>query len=221
MSSVPSKIYLLSSSFKEGVVHLPMIEFSLVKTMIDFSQCDLLMFTSKQAVKSAELLDPDWKKKPCLAIGDATAKEIVTLGGEVVYQSEESYGKALSNAIKQKFSDQKILYLRPKEVSFDAKDFLAQRGITLEEAVIYETSCIRYAKEKQPPPKSFIIFTSPSTVHCFLKNFEWDESYTAVVIGDVTGKHLPEHISYKVADKQTIDACIEKAGEILLDSNPE
>ncbi|MEY3002126.1 MAG: hypothetical protein RLZZ428_501, partial [Pseudomonadota bacterium] len=41
------------------------------------------------------------------------------------------------------------------------------------------------------------------------------------VIGEVTGKHLPSHVSYKVSDDQTIDGCIEKAKKILLASNPK
>ncbi len=62
-------IYLLSVLHREETVHLPMIEFSLVEKELDLDECDTLMFTSKQAVKSAEMLNPEWKKIPCLAIG--------------------------------------------------------------------------------------------------------------------------------------------------------
>jgi len=52
-----------------------------------------------------------------------------------------------------------------------------------------------------------------------LKNFTWDESYTAVVIGEATKEHLPENARYEVADTALIDSCIAKATQILLTSN--
>lgn len=212
-------IYLLSPFPKGRTIHLPMIHFSLFPSTIDFSKCDTLMFTSKQAVKSAEALNPEWKKYPCLAIGSATAKEIESLGGKVKYQPKSFYGETLSQDIITQFYDKKILYLRPKEVSFDSKNFLAKAGIELQEQIIYETSCIRYEKKEKPGKNAIIIFTSPSTIHCFLENFEWDESYTAVVIGEATKRHLPIHARYEVSDTSNIDACILKANQILLTSN--
>jgi uroporphyrinogen-III synthase len=212
-------IYLLSPLPKEGTIHLPMIHFSLLPSTIDFSKCDVLMFTSKQAVKSVETLNPEWKKYPCLAIGSATAKEIESLGGQVIYQPKSFYGKTLSQDIITQFKDKKILYLRPKEVSFDSKNFLAKAGLEIDEQIIYETSCINYEKKEKPGKNAIIIFTSPSTIHCFLKNFEWDESYTAVVIGEATKEHLPSNAYYVVADTPLIDACITKSRQILLTSN--
>jgi len=214
MSNTHGMIYLLSPTPKEGTIHLPMICFSLLPSTIDFSVCDTLMFTSKQAVKSAEALNTEWKKYPCLAIGSATAKEIVSLGGKVCYQPKSFYGETLSQDIIAQFHDKKILYLRPKEVSFDSKNFLANAGIELHEQIIYETSCIRYEKKEKPGKNAIIIFTSPSTIHCFLKNFEWDESYTAIVIGEATRIHLPTDAHYEVADTPLIDACIEKAKSV-------
>ena len=207
-------IYLLSPLAKEGCVHLPMIDFSLLDVTFDLSGCDTLMFTSKQAVKSAEALNPEWKKLPCLAIGAATAKTIESLGGEVIYRPRSFYGETLSQDIVTMFHDKKILYLRPKEVSFDSKQFLAKAGIRLQEKIIYETSCISYEEKDKPAKDAIIIFTSPSTIHCFLKNFTWNESYTAVVIGEATKEHLPENARYEVADTPLIDSCIEKAKEL-------
>ncbi len=219
MPNSDGMIYLLSPLSKEGTIHLPMIRFSLLSSTIDFSRCDTLMFTSKQAVKSAEALNPEWKKYPCLAIGAATAKEIESLGGKVVYHPKSFYGETLSQDIITQFQDKKILYLRPKEVSFDSKNFLAKAGLELHEQIIYETSCVSYEKKEKPGKNAIIIFTSPSTIHCFLKNFEWDESYTAVVIGEATKKYLPVNARYVVADTPLIDACITKARQILLTSN--
>ncbi len=207
-------IYLLSPKTKEGTVSLPMIQFSTTASDIDFSHCDTLMFTSKQAVLTAESIDKRWKKYPSVAIGPATKKQIEILGGEVVYSPKDFYGASLSSDIAEHFKSKKMLYLRPKEVSFDSLSYLKNAGMVVEEQVIYETSCLEYAPEKKPEKGAVIIFTSPSTIHCFLKNFMWDKSYSAVVIGKATLKHLPALADYAVADIPLIDACLKKAQEI-------
>ncbi len=207
-------IYLLSPLIKEGTVSLPMIEFSLVADKIDFFSCDTLMFTSKQAVVSADAIDEKWKEYPCVAIGGATKKKIEELGGEVIYHPKEFYGEALAKDIKKSFSDKKLLYLRPKEVSFDSKAYLEKNAIALEEQIIYETSCMKYTKKHKPKENAIIIFTSPSTINCFFKNFEWDSSYTAVLIGNATKEHLPNYCKFVVADEPLINSCIRKAIEI-------
>ncbi len=212
-------IYLLSPIPKEGCVHLPMISFTLIEQELALDVYDLLMFTSKQAVKSAEVLNKKWKERPCLAIGASTAEEIKRLGGKVLYQPNSFYGKSLGEDIIEKFSNKKILYLRPKNVSFDSKKFLAQAGIEVQEKIIYETTCIKYTKESAPEKNAIIIFTSPSTIHCFLENFEWDDSYTAVVIGEATREHLPADTQYEVADIPQIDACISKAKMVASHKN--
>ncbi len=193
---------------------MPMIDFAITAESIDFSHSDTLMFTSKQAVLTADKIDPSWKNYPCVAVGPATKKQIEDLGGRVIYYPESFYGDALSRDIVQFFRDKKLLYLRPKEISFDSKSFLDKEGVTLQEQIIYETSCIGYSPEKKPLTDAIIIFTSPSTIHCFLKNFKWDESYTAVVIGTATKAHLPVGAKYVVADEPLIEACIKKAKEL-------
>jgi len=207
-------IYLLSP-LKRGRTHsLPMIKFSLIAHGIDFSHCDTLLFTSKQAVVSADKIDKDWKKYPSIAIGKATKKMIEELGGSVLYTPKEFYGKTLSEDIQKYFSDKKLLYLRPKRVSFDSKEYLSRAGIELIEQIIYETSCVEYSIKERPKENAIIIFTSPSTIECFFKNFEWDSSYCAVLIGEATQTHLPKGCDFEIADTPLIDSCIEKAVEI-------
>jgi uroporphyrinogen-III synthase len=169
------------------------------------------MFTSKQAVVTAEAIDPDWKRVPCVAIGPATRKQIEVLGGRVIFQPENFYGKQLAKDIANFFRDRHILYLRPEKISFESKEYLQKSAIVLQEQIIYKTSCVDYSSEKQPPESSVIIFTSPSTIHCFLKNFTWLKSYTAVVIGQSTKEHLPAESHYVVAEEPMIQACIKKA----------
>ncbi len=188
-----------------------MITFETIAERIDFSACDTLMFTSKEAVNRAESIDPNWKKIPTIAIGPATRKQIEKWGGKVIFNPKNFYGERLAEDISLFFRDRSILYLRPKTISFDSKNYLEKKGIVLQEQIIYETSCLHHPIEVQPPEDSVIIFTSPSTIHCFLKNFDWLASYTAVVIGQSTKVHLPEACDFVVADVPMIDACIEKA----------
>jgi len=169
------------------------------------------MFTSKQAVITAESIDPEWKKIPAIAIGPATKKQIEMLDGNVIFHPEDFYGEQLAEDIASFFQDRHILYLRPKKITFDSKGYLAKKGIVLQEQIIYETSCLHYTTEDQPPEHSVIIFTSPSTIRCFLENFDWLSSYTAVVIGQSTKIYLPKECDFAVADQPLIDACIEKA----------
>jgi len=119
-----NKIYLLSPELKEGTNALPMITFRTLVKEIDFSLTDTLMFTSKQAVKTAESVNPLWKNLPCLAIGAATARQVETLGGRVIYQPKSFYAKVLSQDIVQKFkakSFEDIAYFEP----YYLKDFIA------------------------------------------------------------------------------------------------
>ncbi len=208
------ELYLLSPTAKEGVCHLPMIQFEITAKEIDFSCCDTLIFSSKQAVRSAEAIDPSWKDYPCIAIGGATKKQIERLGGEVIHYPKDFYADALAEDIVNLFSSRKLLYLRPRKISFDSKGFLAKQGIVLQEQIIYQTSCISYTEQEAPPERAVIIFTSPSSIYCFLENFCWLESYTAVVIGRATQVHLPKGADFVVADEPLIDACIAKAKEL-------
>jgi len=207
-------IYLLSPNSYAGTISMPMIEFFLTVSSLDLSPYDLLMFTSKQAVKSTNMLNSEWKNIPCLSIGSATTKQIELLGGKLAYQPKSFYAKALSEEIIMNFKGKRIVYIRPKEVAFNSKSFLASKGVIIDEKIIYETSCVKYDNSKKPKKNAIIIFTSPSTIHCFLKNFKWDNSYTAVVIGESTKKHLPKEVDAIVSDEPSIKACIQKAKDI-------
>ncbi len=207
-------IYLLSPLKKDNTISLPMIRFEITATKIDFSNIDTLMFTSKQAVVTANKIDKNWKNYPSIAIGGATKSKIEELGGEVIFYPKKFYGKELASGIKEFFSNRKLLYLRPQKVSFDSRAFLEKEGIFLKEQIIYKTLCKKYTLKDKPIEGATIIFTSPSTINCFFKNFSWDSSYTAILIGEATKAHLPKYCKYKIANKPLIDSCIKKAFEI-------
>ena len=214
MDKSMSDIYLLSPKVVEGINSLPMIEFETVADSLALDGVDTLIFTSKEAVKRADSIDSSWRGIDSIAIGGATKKQIEELGGRVIYQPKEFYGEVLARDIVELFANRNILYLRPKKISFDSKAYLAKHGIELREQIIYETKCRCYDLSDNPPKGSIIIFTSPSTIECFLRNFEWDMSYKAVVIGEATKVHLPKGARYFVASEPLISSCIQKALEI-------
>ena len=208
-------IYLCSPKKVDNTIHLPMIKFNLLKNRIDYQNCDTLMFTSKQAVYYTNTLDRNWITYPVIAIGMATKKVVESLGGKVIYHPKKFYGKELAKGVLKYFQDRKILYIRPKIISFDSKKYLEDYSISIKEDIIYETNCIKYSN-KEIAKNAIIVFTSPSTIDCFFKSFNWDSSFTAVVIGKSTLKNLPSNIDIdtRVADMPTIESCIEKAKTI-------
>ncbi len=203
-------IYLCSPKMVEGVSSLPMIQFSLIKNSIDYQDSDTLIFTSKQAIYYTQKLDKNWIKYPVITIGSATKKVALSFGANVIYQPENYYGEELAKGVLKHFKDRKLLYIRPKVVSFDSKRYLESQGIWIKEEIIYETTCVTH-HNKELEQNSIIIFTSPSTIDCFFKNFKWRDDLTAVVIGDSTLKKLPLNVNAIVADTPTISSCIKKA----------
>lgn len=211
-------IYLLSPTAYDGVHSLPMIDFESTVDSIDLSHIDILLFTSKQAVTVADRISPVWKNYPCIAVGSATKEKIEALGGTVIYMPQNFYGQELAQDLVEHFRDQRVLYLRPQKVAFDMRASIDTK-LAFSEQIIYRTICKRYTKQDKPPQNSVIIFTSPSTITCFVDNFGWDESYTAVVIGETTQKSLPKPCKYVISEQPLITSCIKKAKEITENSD--
>ena len=207
-------IYLCSPKEFEGTISLPMIEFTRLKKSIDLSDVDTILFTSKQAIIYTNEISNDWQNKKILAVGSATAKMAKELGATDIYHPKEFYGEVLANDIVAKFKNSKIVYIRPKVVSFDSKAFLRREGIDIKEEILYETTCKEHSG-KVLEDGAVVIFTSPSTIECFFKSFSWDSSYRAVVIGKSTLKNLPQNVTAFVANEATISSCVAKAEEIV------
>lgn len=203
-------IYLCSPKVAEGTVALPVIKFALLKSSIYLDNYDTLICSSKQTLLFLNDITKEWREKTILAVGSQTAKVAKELGAKDIFFPKEFYGEELAKDIIKNFSDRKILYVRAKVVSFDAKAFLDQEGVFIDEVVLYKTSCIEYQDYKLAK-NSIIIFTSPSTIECFFKSFQWQNEYRAVAIGKKTMQYLPKHINATLAKEPTIASCIETA----------
>jgi uroporphyrinogen-III synthase len=213
------KIYLLNSDKFENIQNLPVIKINFFKQEIDFDLYDALIFTSKNAVRAIDKIDKSWVEKEIYSIGQGTSKEIKRYNVNPIYTAKNSYGNLFADEIKVKLQGKKVLFPRAKVVTSRLNTILRDCGIDLNEEILYETTCNKIKKNKKPEKNSIIIFTSPSTVNCFLKNFNWDKSYVAISIGKVTSKAIPVYIKNYIAQKQNILSCIDLAKSYGTESN--
>ncbi len=205
-----TNIYLLSPTSRPEVRHLPMIRFTLLPQTIDFSRYDGIILTSKQGVIALdEVSGGAWKALPVAAIGKQTAAEAEQRGGRVVYIATQAYGDVLAGELAKRYPDKRWLYARPKVVVSKIAADLRDAGVSVEEAVIYETSCTDYEQKQRPEAGAVLIFTAPSIVRCFFGNFDWDESWRAVAIGNKTAQAFPEGVQPLIAPSTSIDEAID------------
>lgn len=202
-------IYLLSNQQIKGVHNLPSIQIKYLHQDIDFD-AKYLLFTSKNGVLALDKIDKKWKEIPAICIGEPTAKMVKKLGGIVKYVGQKSYGDDLALEIVQNFTPTKILFPRAKEVLSNIVEVLEKHNFDVVQKIVYETQC---AKISNFPKEGIFIFTSPSSVKCFLSQTKWKEGYKAVAIGTKTASVFPYKIT--ISNIQTIQNCIQIAKNML------
>ncbi len=210
-----SKIYILSPKPYKGAVNLPCIIYEYMDKKIDLLSYDALIFSSKNGVIAIDKIDKRWRDIPSYVIGSGTKEMLLKLGGRLVYSAKNSYGDSFALEIKERLKGVKTLFLRAKVVTSSLNTILKESGVLLHEEVVYETKCNECKALDAIEPNSIIIFSSPSTIECFFRCFEWDESFKAVVIGKVTASYMPKGIDFKVSNEQSIPSCITKAKELI------
>ena len=208
-------IYLLSETYHEGVVNLPQIKIDYKDKKLDLTSVEALIFSSKNGVKALDKINKNWKKIPSYAIGTQTAKTIRDLGGKVEFIAKSSYGDDFAHELTQKLQIKKTIFIRGKKVLSDLENILKKSGVDIYSEVVYETTCKEKVALHVKSEKTVFIFTSPSTVECFFKNYEWHKNYIAVCIGKVTAKAFKFDIPLHVSPIQTINACIELAKTLI------
>lgn len=206
-------VYLLSSAKVESAKNLPVIKTEFIEADIAIDDYDVIIFTSKNAVEAINRLGVDWKSKPSIAIGDATAEKIKKLKGCVSFVSNEAYGDELAVEITKKYRFLKFLYPRAKKIASNLPDILRKKGLDITEIVVYETVCSDEILEA-PQDGSVIVFSSPSTVKCFVEKFGWRESYKCVAIGKTTAAAIDFCDGIHISPKQTLEAAVEFAKKL-------
>ncbi len=203
-------IYLISKTPFEGVEHIPIIAIEFLHVKLDLSQYDALVITSKQALEALEKYNPTWKNIPIIAISKPTADKAQSMGAKLLHIGE-GYGKDLYKIIQSDYSDLKLCYARAEIIVTDFASTLRDEGVSIDDPIVYKTTCNDNLGSLDLEKNAILVFTSPSSIICFLKNNEFCEDQKIVVIGTTTQKALPLHVKSYLSQKPTVHACIKLA----------
>lgn len=207
-------IFILSDKKIKYAQNFPVITTEPIIKEIDLSDYDALIFTSKSALKTLNEITQTWKNIPSYVIAPQTAKKLKWYGGKLEYVGKQKHGDEFAHELIPLLQGKKVLYIGGKKIVSNLVDILNENGVECHQKAIYETFCKKYEQKMKFPKNSIIIFSSPSTIECFFKNADWDESFKAISIGRTTAKYFPEHIKPIISDNTSLDACVQKALQI-------
>jgi len=207
-------IYLFSISSHPNAVNINSLAIKFLKPSIDFSKYDYLIITSKQTSESLKQYETqEYIEKKGLCVSVASAASFESLGGTVL-DIGGGYGDNLVDKIKSYPKATKWLYLRAKVVASDFVEVCKNDGFDIEEAIVYESDCSQEILDVEVEDESILIFTSPSSLKCFLKTHEISNKSKVVVIGKTTAKAVPKNTEYVLSNETTIDSCMEIASNL-------
>jgi uroporphyrinogen-III synthase len=208
------KIYVLSDKKVKWAKNLPVNEVKPLAFEVDVKIYDGLVFTSKNAIYTHNAQNKHWKKIPSYVIAPQSAKVLKSMGGNLKVFCKQKNGDAFAGDLMERLKGKRVLYVRGESVVSDLVNILNAGGVACDERVVYKTRCKEMKQKKRLPKGATIIFSSPSTIECFFKNMEWDESYKAIAIGKTTARYFPAHIIPTIADTTSLEACVKKAIEL-------
>ncbi|MFY4767032.1 uroporphyrinogen-III synthase [Aliarcobacter butzleri] len=206
------KIYLLNEQKHEDVENLEVFQIEYIKSDVDLKKYDALVFTSKNGVKAINSFNQDWKNIPSYAIAQKTANTIMKFGGVVEFIGNSGHGNDFAYELKNVLKDKKVLYVKALKTVSNLPNILKENGIFLDEIIAYKTSCKKSNIILEE--SSIFIFTSPSSVECFFKQYSWKNSYKAIVIGKTTAEFLPSNINYEISSQTSVEECIKLAKQL-------
>ncbi|MDF1877857.1 uroporphyrinogen-III synthase [Sulfurimonas sp. SAG-AH-194-L11] len=203
-----SKPYLFSTSKHSDTIHVNPLEIFFFETKINFSQYDYIILTSKQSVNALKKYDnKTYADKQALCISQATAQSFRDIGGRVL-EIGAGYGDNLSEIISKYPKSTKWLFLRAKEVASNFAQVSRENGYSIDEVIVYESRCSTEIQTVRVVQDATLIFTSPSSIKCFLKYHVLKENYKVIVIGKTTAKALPLYIKPIIASEPSIQSCL-------------
>ena len=208
-----AKIYLLSNQKYSDVENLEVFHIEYIKSNPNLSNYDALIFTSKNAVYSLDSFNENWKKLDSYVIAPKTSQIIEKLGGKVVFTGITSHGNEFAQELIELLKNKKVLYVKALKTVSNLVEILKENKILVDELVAYKTSCKKSNISLED--NSVFIFTSPSSVECFFKQYQWKDNYKAIVIGKTTAKFLPKEVDYTISSETSIDECINLARQSL------
>ena len=174
-----------------------------------------MIITSKQVAIALKQYDKSsFLDKKALCVSQQSALSYQALGGEVLAIGG-GYGDNLVNIIQSYPKATRWLYLRAKKVASDFTTICNKEGYTIDEKIVYESDCSAAILQNSVTNGAILIFTSPSSVHCYMKNSTISASHTVIVIGETTAKVLPKTTNYHVAPETNIQSCIDLAKTLI------
>ena len=207
-------IYLFSISSHPKAIHIDPLFITFFTPPIDFSAIDYLIITSKQAVKALQnYVKESYIDKKALCISKASAASYEEIGGDVL-KIGKGYGDSLEETIKNYPKTTRWLYLRAETVASDFAKRLNNEGYTINEAVVYKSECSLQILQSKVPNDAILIFTSPSSVKCYLQTHRFLPTQKIVVIGKTTAKAIPKEFGYILSDTTSVQSCIEIAEKL-------
>lgn len=207
-------IYLVSKTSHHetvGVVHIPILSIYFLTPDIDFNLYEGIVITSKQGALALNHYCPDWEKLRIICVGQATAQEVKKQGG-IHIEIAQGYGESIFEVLRQYGG--KWLYLRPKMIASSWPSRAREEGIVIDEVIIYETTCNEAMEKLEIADDGVLIFTSPSSIECFLQKYLLRSTHDIVVIGKTTQKALPLGIKSTLSETTSVESCVEKAQEL-------
>lgn len=209
-----AKIYLLSDKKYHGVENLEVFKIEyIINSCINLNDYDGIIFTSKNAIYSLNSFDTSWKNIPSYAIAKKTANVIEQFHGLLAYTGISSHGDDFAKELIPLLNNKKVLYVKALKTVSNLVEILKSNNILVDELVSYKTVCNDAKKELEK--KSIFIFTSPSSIECFFKQYTWDKSFKAICIGKTTTSFLPSYCNSITSPITSIDECIKLAKNIL------
>ena len=205
------QIYLFATSKHPDAISAQSLQVRFLKPTIEFSSYDYLIITSKQTVKALEQYDKkEFINIPALCVSPKTAVSYENFGGSIL-EIGDGYGDNLVKNISSYSKDTKWLYLRAEVIASDFVQRSKADGYDIDEEILYVSECARDGLEVKVEDNPILIFTSPSSIECFLKTHTIDKSAKVIVIGKTTAKSLPNGVPYMIAKNTSIDSCMELA----------
>ena len=207
-----NKIFLFSKTGYPNVTHIPILVPTYLQPSIDFSNYDYIIATSKEVFSALDKIG-EWRHLPVLAISDSTAEYAKKQGGTIL-DIAEGYGKSIVGIVGDKYADLKALHPHAKIIAFDLHGALSALNVSIDSFIVYETSCSQ-APKVELPSDAICIFTSPSSVKCFEKKYEFLPNFKIVCIGETTAAALPKDLAYVISKKTSVPSTIERAISLI------
>jgi uroporphyrinogen-III synthase len=204
-------IYLISKTPYDGVIHIPILTISFLTPDINFDLYKGIIVTSKQGALALRHYRANWDRLNVICVGESTAQEMKKLGVKHL-ECADGYGANIFNVLRQYRG--KWLYCRPKVIATSWPSHAREEGMLIDEVILYETTCNETMEKIDLAENGVLIFTSPSSIECFLQKYSFRGMRDIVVIGKTTQNALPVGVKSILSETTSVESCVEKAREL-------